>query len=90
MSCCPPDGFDEDEDRNHVDRPVHSRKFAQFSDEWYRACNQAFGQTWKRFYEDREQPGVWVLRPEREPVSAIASFIESTLARHGSKQIEAS
>lgn len=34
--------FDERENRHDMLRPVHSRKFAQFSDEWYRACNRAF------------------------------------------------
>jgi hypothetical protein len=33
---------DDDEDRNDPLRPSHSRKFAQFSDEWYLACEIAF------------------------------------------------
>lgn len=34
--------FADDENRHDPLRPPHSRKFAQFSIEWYRACNQAF------------------------------------------------
>ena len=33
---------DEVEDKNHPDRPRHTRKYGQFSEEWYRACNQAY------------------------------------------------
>lgn len=82
MSCCPPDGFDEDEDRDHVDRPVHSRKFAQFSDEWYRACNQAFAKAWRTEQMRQNHPS--------QTGTPINSFIENTLLLHGSKQIEAS
>lgn len=32
----------DDEDLFHPCRPVHSRKFAQFSPEWYQACSDAF------------------------------------------------
>lgn len=28
--------------RHDTLRPAHSRKFAQFSEEWYRSCNRAF------------------------------------------------
>lgn len=32
----------EDLHRDHPARPAHSRKFAQFSIEWYLACERAF------------------------------------------------
>jgi hypothetical protein len=41
MFMADPDEFD-DLHRDHPARPAHSRKFAQFSIEWYEACERAF------------------------------------------------
>lgn len=66
--------FDEDEDRHVSCRPAHTRKFAQFSPEWYQACNQAFA----RAMRNAEMQ-------ESQQTTGVKSFVESVGVLYGSR-----